>query len=292
MWKSKRETLLKNLLGSRAALGLSRMMGRLADVKAPSELLKPAISLYSKAMGVDADAYEEQKGGFASFNEFFGRRLKEGERPICTDKDALISPCDGRLSSFGALEGEALEFSIKQSRYNLTSLLGSETDAVRFQGGTFAVIYLHPRDYHRVHAPCGSILSKARHIPGARYPVNGWCEALVENIYDKNERMAFFFDLPDGQCIALVMVAALGVGNIETPFDPGVDRRQAVMRERFFDPAVTIAKGMEIGAFLLGSTVVLIGSRGAFSLDKGLMVGPTRLGVRIGELIAFKNAKP
>jgi phosphatidylserine decarboxylase len=292
MWKNERDTLMRSILGSRAALGFSRVLGRISDVKAPGAVLKSVIALYSKAMGVDSDAYDEPEGGFASFNEFFGRHLKAGERPMKADAETLISPCDGRLSAFGVVQGDNSEFSIKQSRYTLASLLGADTDAERFRNGTFVVIYLHPRDYHRVHMPCSSALQITRHIPGARYPVNGWSEALVENIYDKNERMVFLFDLPNGQSMALVMVAALGVGNIETPFDPGVDRRQLVIRERCFDPAVAIQQGLEIGAFLLGSTVVLIGSNGAFSLDKGLMVGPTRLGVRLGEMVNFQKLKP
>ncbi len=287
MGKTKLDSLLVNFVGSRAALGVSRIMGKLADVNAPNSVIRPAVSLYSKIVGVDSDAYEEPENGFHSFNAFFGRRLKENERPICKDENALLSPCDGRLSAFGALEGSTAAFSIKQSHYTVAGLLGSETDAERFQDGVFAVIYLHPRDYHRVHSPCPSSLIKTRHIPGRRYPVNGWSEARVENIYDKNERMVFLFEFPGGRSIALVMVAALGVGNIETPFDPGVDKRQPVLRERCFDPAVPISEGVEIGAFLLGSTVVLLGSNGAFSLDQGLMIGPTRLGVRIGEMGKF-----
>lgn len=284
--------LFTDLLGGPIAEGAGKVMGRLADLPAPQALLKPMMRLYSGVMGVESGVYEEPEEGFASFNGFFGRRLKPGEREICPDADALVSPCDGSLSAFGRLDENGTEFTIKRSRYSLASLLGSESDAASFKDGGFAVIYLHPRDYHRVHAPGDAALTATRHIPGTRYPVSGWCEALVDNIYDKNERMVFFFDLQNGEKIALVMVAAFGVGNIETPFHPGVERSAGAVKDKTFTPATRVAKGEEIGAFLLGSTVVLIGSRAAYSLDAGLETGPTKLGVRLGGMIPPGKTKP
>jgi phosphatidylserine decarboxylase len=286
MWKHKSTKLIENVLGSRVALGASRIMGRLADTKVPAAVLRPAVRLYSAAMKVDASACVEPEDGFSTFNEFFGRTLKDNAREICREKDALTSPCDGRLCAFGSLDESGVEFTIKKSRYTLASLLGSEADANLFKNGDFAVIYLHPRDYHRVHAPFDLRLTETRHIPGTRYPVTAWCEALVDNIYDKNERMVFSADLENGGKAALVMVAALGVGNIETPFDPASDKRQRTATDRCFNPPVRVEKGAELGAFLLGSTVVLIGSQGAFSLAEGLEAGPIELGARIGSVHA------
>ena len=288
MSKRNHINLLEKIFGGPAALGTSRLLGRLADLEAPPSVIGPIVQLYSAAMGVDSDEYEKPEEGFKTFNSFFGRTLKAGEREICLDADALVSPCDGRVSSFGDLDSSGTEFTIKKSRYTLESLLGSAEDAVQYKDGNYAVIYLHPRDYHRVHAPCAGRLTKVRHIPGARYPVTGWCEARVENIYDKNERMVFFFDLPNDARMALVMVAAMGVGNIDTSFDPGVDRRQKTVRERRFDPPETCVVGDDIGAFLLGSTVVLVGSRDAISLMSDLEIGPTRLGLRIGTVCSTK----
>ena len=288
MSKRNHINLIEKVFGSPAASGTSHLLGRLADLQVPQTVLDPIVHLYSAAMGVDSEAYEKPEGGFGTFNGFFGRTLKQGEREMCPDPDALVSPCDGRISAFGNLDPSGTEFTIKKSRYTLESLLGGAEDAVQYQDGSYAVVYLHPRDYHRVHAPCAGRLTKVRHIPGARYPVTGWCEARVENIYDKNERMVFFFDLPSGAHLALVMVAAMGVGNIDTPFDPGVDRRQKTVRERRFDPAAACGVGDDIGAFLLGSTVVLVGSRDAISLMSDLEIGPTRLGLRIGTVRSIK----
>ncbi len=275
--------LLEKILGSKAASKWSRITGRLADARVPTNVLKPIISIYSAAMKVNAQEYIEPKDGFASFNDFFGRHLKDGERDTGFDPDVLVSPCDGRLTSFGNIDCTGL-FEIKKSSYTLAALLGSEADAAYFADGTFAVVYLHPRDYHRVHAPCSAELTKTRHIPGACYPVTGWCEAIVDNIYEKNERMIFFFDLPNNEKIALCMVAALNVGNIESQFRPNIDKQRRVSSERAFENTVKTKIGEELGAFLLGSTVVLLGSKKAYSLNVDLTVGPTKLGVRIGTM--------
>jgi phosphatidylserine decarboxylase len=115
--------------------------------------------------------------------------------------------------------------------------------------------------------------------------VTSWCEKFVDNIYDKNERMVFGFKIPGGGEIAVIMVAAFGVGNIETCFDPGIDRRKSVKRERIFDPVQRVRKGEELGVFLLGSTVVLIGSNGALELDERLEWGPIKMGQKIGKVL-------
>jgi phosphatidylserine decarboxylase len=280
---------IEKALGSQAAVGMSRVMGHLADIPLPKRILKPVTDLYTLTLGVDETDTVYPEDERFPFNRFFGRRLESEARPIDPAPDALTSPCDGQIVAMGRIDSEDVSFSIKSSKYTVASLLGTETTPKSYVDGAYAVIYLHPRDYHRVHVPFDGTLTTARHIPGSRFPVTSWCEKLVDNIYDKNERMVFMTALPSDASLAVIMVAALGVGNMETAYDPGVDPRQAVCRERHFDPPIALERGRELGAFLVGSTVVLLGSNGAIELDERLEWGPIKMGQKIGKVLALND---
>jgi phosphatidylserine decarboxylase len=182
-------------------------------------------------------------------------------------------------------------FRIKGYTYTLPALLGQENGDTKFDGGEYMVIYLHPRDYHRVHVPVSAQLTRTIHIPGTRYPVTGWCDDRVEGIFEKNERMVFFLNLPGGGHLAMVMVAAFGVGNIDTTYDPGFGQGYDVRRERQFTPPVDVGKGDDLGAFLLGSTVVMVWSKGAIQLND-TETGPIAMGRKIGNIGIFDMSRP
>ena len=82
--------------------------------------------------------------------------------------------------------------------------------------------------------------------------------------------------------MALVMIAAFCVGNMKTTYTPGLTLRAEALSERNLDPPVTLARGDELGAFLLGSTVVTVWSKGSVKLDKHIASGTVAMGHRIG----------
>jgi phosphatidylserine decarboxylase len=277
--------MMERLFATYLARSASRIMGRVATTPLPGGVLRPLIGAYALGLGVSMDEIEEPSGGFRSFGEFFGRRLRTGARPVCAEDGALVSPCDGEILSFGDItETAGCSFAIKGSRYDIGALLGSPEAAPVFGGGGYLVVYLHPRDYHRVHMPADGVLLRVRHIPGTLYPVNGWLDGRVDEILGKNERMVFHIELPAGGELALVMVAAFGVGNIDTRFSPGPRLRHDVSRERDFEPPVPLDRGAEIGAFMLGSTVVLLWTEGAFELVPGLVRCATAMGRKLGQV--------
>jgi phosphatidylserine decarboxylase len=142
------------------------------------------------------------------------------------------------------------------------------------------VFYLHPRDCHRVQVPADSRLVRTRHIPGSRFPVVDWSERLVKGIYSRNERLVFDFALPDGARLSLVMVAALGVGNLDSPYAP--PDLTATTSRREFDPPPSLHRGEDLASFKLGSTVVLLWSADAVELDETLFPGPVVFGQKLG----------
>ena len=170
---------MERLFATHFAQRASRIMGRMAGARIPPSILKPLINAYALGMGVTMQDVEEPEGGFKSFGDFFGRRLRPGARPICEDLEAVVSPSDGEILDFGEVGSDPRStFFIKGSQYDMKSLLGDDTVSTYCDGG-YLVIYLHPRDYHRVHVAVDSRLLSMRHIPGTRYPVNRWAYYLT-----------------------------------------------------------------------------------------------------------------
>ncbi|MBW2279064.1 MAG: phosphatidylserine decarboxylase, partial [Deltaproteobacteria bacterium] len=205
------------LYGTRAANRLSHALGHVADIRMPSALLRPVIKAYSFALGVETDEMVEPDGGFESFGDFFVRRLRPDVRPICGDRDALLCPSDGEVVDDGVVDGgDKTTITVKGNEYSVDHLLGGAAADVDFSGGGYLVVYLHPRDYHRVHAPVDGELAGVCHVPGKLFPVASWSERRVKGIYGKNERMVYVLEPGSGGTLAVVMVAAFGVGNIDT----------------------------------------------------------------------------
>jgi phosphatidylserine decarboxylase len=238
---------------------LSRMLGRLTRVEAPDPLLRTAMRAYCRAYGVDLSDYDVPQQGFATFDAFFTRRLKAGARVPDPDLDTIVSPADGRIDDVGPIERGAI-FHVKGRRYEIGDLLGDSAAGAELEGGSFAVIYLSPRDYHRVHAPVSGPVVALRHIPGTLFPVNEIGVRHVPNLLARNERVAVHQRSERHGRVTTVLVGAIGVGRIGVSFDDSVltnDGRASGLRVYGEDPPM-LERGGELGVFHMGSTVVLL----------------------------------
>jgi phosphatidylserine decarboxylase len=125
-------------------------------------------------------------------------------------------------------------------------------------------------------------------VPGARWPVGPRFVERVPSLYAKNERAVARLETARGPA-AVVLVAAIGVGNLWLGHvgDGGTGSETTELRRlgerRRIDcvPPVHLARGAELGAFLLGSTVIAVlpPGGGTFSVVEGDRV---RCGERIG----------
>ncbi|MBO9652560.1 MAG: phosphatidylserine decarboxylase [Variovorax sp.] len=208
--------------------------------------------------GVDmSEALDSDIASYPSFNEFFTRALKPGARPIA-DAD-LVAPVDGAISQFGPIEGDQI-FQAKGHSYSTTALVGGDaTLAERFKHGSFATLYLSPRDYHRIHMPCDGRLLRMTYVPGDLFSVNPTTARGVPGLFARNERVVCVFETARGPFV-LVLVGATIVGSMATVWHGVVNPpRHGEIREwRYDDQQIVLKKGDEMGRFLLGSTVVLL----------------------------------
>jgi phosphatidylserine decarboxylase len=239
--------------------GVSHAAGWLADLPWPSSVGKAVVGVYSRAYEVSLHDCAEQ-GGWTSFDHFFTRALREGARPIEKDPAAIISPADGRLESPGPVDAEST-FLVKGRPYRVEELVGDADEAARYVGGGGCVVYLSPRDYHRVHSPCAGTVARVRSMPGDYYPVNSIGLDHIPNLFARNRRVAIAIDTPKASGlgrVTVVMVAAMVVGRITVS---GIAARDVPLGDH--TPNLSLERGDELGMFHLGSTVVLFLERAA-----------------------------
>ena len=275
--------LLQYLLPKQA---LTVLAGKFANARAgglTTGVIRWFVGRYGVNMG---EAANPDIASYASFNEFFTRPLKSGARPLA--QADFICPVDGAISQFGAIERDQI-FQAKGHSYSTTALVGGDGElAKQFENGSFATLYLSPKDYHRIHMPCDGRLLRMVHVPGDLFSVNPVTARGVPGLFARNERVVCVFESADGQArpFVLVLVGATIVGSMATVWHGVVNPpRPGHPREwRYDDQQLSFRQGDEMGRFLLGSTVVMLFPRGVMKFNaEWSPQRPIRLGEMMGD---------
>ena len=263
---------------------VSRAFGEVSEVELPSALRGVVNRTFASIADVDVDEAENSPEDYESLNAFFTRRLREGVRPMeTTAGNAIVSPVDGRLDQFGDIERETL-FQAKGKIYELVELVDSGREAHRFTGGSYATLYLSPRDYHRIHSPATGRVSHVSYIPGTLFPVNAFAAHRVDGLFTINERLISYIDSEDLGRIGVVKVGATCVGRISLSYrDMHTNQSFRRRREIELEEPVEISHGDELGVFNLGSTVIVLVESPRFDFDSDLEIGQSiQLGTLLG----------
>jgi phosphatidylserine decarboxylase len=272
--------LPKQALTRFAGVVASRERGRVT-----TEIIRRFVAKYGVNM---AEALDPDIAGYKSFNDFFTRALKPGARPLAGAD--LVCPVDGAISQFGPIDRDQI-FQAKGHHYSTTALVGGdETLAAQFQNGSFATLYLSPKDYHRIHMPAAGRLLRMIHVPGELFSVNPATARGVPGLFARNERVVCVFESARGsstQQFVLVLVGATIVGSMATVWHGVVNPpRTGALREWHYTAAgqlVELKQGEEMGRFLLGSTVIMLFPEPALLFNPVWSAGRT---IRLGEAMA------
>jgi phosphatidylserine decarboxylase len=266
---------------------LTALAGRIARAQG-GRLTRALIAWFVRRYGVNmSEAANPDITRYASFNDFFTRALQDGARPLAQAE--LISPVDGAISQFGVMQKDQI-FQAKGHHYSSRALLGGDAAlAAQFDDGSFATLYLSPRDYHRIHMPCAGRLTRMIYVPGELFSVNPTTARGVPGLFARNERVVCIFDSARGP-FALVLVGATIVGSMATVWHGVVNaERGGALREwQYADRSVALAQGQEMGRFLLGSTVVLLFPKGPLQFNSAWAPGQA---IRMGEAMAQRSDK-
>ena len=262
--------------------GMSCAAGWIATRTVPDSLRPAVYRGFSRIFGAEPDDAELPLRDYPTLNAFFTRTLRTGLRPVAPD--ALVSPVDGTVGASGGARDDILVQS-KGRNYSLAALLGDAALAHRMDGGSFMTLYLAPRDYHRVHAPVGGEIVSATYIPGELWPVNVHAVTHVADLFAVNERIVVIVRTPGGGEVAVVLVGATMVGMTRVAFDDlHTNARRRDVQRRTYEPPIPVAAGGPLGHFEFGSTVILVCSPDAGTLEPLPEHRAVRMGQRLGTL--------
>lgn len=265
---------------------LSRLVGYLARSEVPfvkNNFIKVFLNRFDINM---SEAAQEDPYAYDNFNAFFTRALKDGVRPIDADAHSIVSPADGAISQLGPILGSDV-LQAKGRHYSLYELLGGDSAlAAEFTNGSFATVYLSPKDYHRVHMPFTGTLREMIYVPGRLFSVNQATTRQIADLFARNERAVCVFDTEHGPMV-VILVGAMIVAGIETVFSgPVTPLARSVQRTRYAldnNGPIVLNKGDELGRFYLGSTAILLFPEGKASFNPSLAAdSPVRMGEKLG----------
>ena len=244
------------------------------------------IQLVVRRFNVDmAEAADPVPTNYLHFNDFFTRELKPGARTADADPTTLLMPADGRISQAGRIEAGRI-FQAKGQSFTAAELLGDEAMAAPYADGSFANIYLSPRDYHRVHMPWSGTLVETLHVPGRLFTVAPWGVQAIPRLFARNERLVCHFETEFGPMCS-VMVGALLVSGVESVWNgeeiPPYAHKP--VRRDWRGQGILLGRFAQMARFNYGSTVILLFPRGAAALDAFAAETPTRVGQRLGRVL-------
>lgn len=264
---------------------LTRFAEFVANSRAP--WTRGIIPWFIRKYGVDMrEAADPDPAHYACFNDFFTRALRDGARPLADTP--FVSPVDGAVIDSVKLHGDTI-MQAKGHAYSARALVGGDAAlAALFEGGDAISIYLSPKDYHRIHMPCSGRLVRMIHVPGSLYSVNPATVAGVPGLFARNERAVCLFESDFGPFV-LTLVGAMVVGSMQTVWHGLINPpRTGTLREwRYDDRDIRLARGEEMGRFLLGSTVVMLFPEKALRARADWLPGrPVRMGEAMADMLA------
>ena len=263
----------------------SAAVGAAARWALPRAFREPLLGRFARAYGADLAEADRPLGEYASFLDFFTRRLKPGLRPQADAVPGGVnSPVDARLIATGRIDRGTL-VQAKGLPYPLVGLLDGDPLVPLFEGGSYLTLYLAPKDYHRIHVPLPGRCVAVGRVEGELWPVNDASTAFTPGLYVRNRR-AYWIAEGTGTCAglaaAVVLVGATHVGGVVVD-GRWLSGRTLPSRGRLEVEGLPCAPGDDLGTFELGSTVVLlIGGERRDAWKPVRPFGPVRLGERLG----------
>lgn len=279
------DALIVSLLSVVPKSPLARLTGAGTRVQLPRFAHRALVRWFVTKYGVNLDECQGTIDDYPTLARFFIRELKPGVRPIDPSPGVVTSPVDARVHTFGTIEGG--RFVQSEGMYGRVDRLLGDGDerlpvgaeafrASRYEGGSFAILYLSPKDYHRVHSPREGALRAWRYLPGKLWPVFPAATRKIDGLFDQNERLLFLMDTSLGP-VVVAMIGAYGVGRMSSPHAAITTNTRRVAEEELVREPPRLERGAELGRFEMGSTVVLLFEPGR--IDWRLEPGaPVRLG--------------
>jgi phosphatidylserine decarboxylase len=218
-----------------------------------------------RAVGMEQFEYDAQDEhwGFASWNDFFTRRFKDGARPVDSPHDdkVIVSACESVPYGISTDVQRQDRFWIKSQPYSLEDMLANDDSVDQFVGGTVYQAFLSATDYHRWHSPVTGTIVRAFLQPGTYYSeADSEGKDAVEPMNSQSylahvAARAIFLIEADDPVIGLMAFVPVGMSEVSSCV---IDSKMT--------PGYHVGKGEELGYFQFGgSTHCLVFRPGAIA---------------------------
>jgi phosphatidylserine decarboxylase len=231
------------------------------------------IRQFIDTLQVDTSEIEKPVAAYESLDEFFSRRLTPGARPVDTNPDHLLSPCDGRALAWQSLG--ARELVVKNTRATIAALLADAALAMEFADPAVLLVRLAAADYHRCHFPADGTAWSPRVVGNRLHSVHPIAlEAGAPSF--ANYRVVTRIDSDGFGPLLVVEVGALTVGSIVQTFEPA-----------------RVTRGQEKSYFRFGGSALLLLAQAKYVRFDEDLISATSQGmesrVRVGTRVAVKR---
>jgi phosphatidylserine decarboxylase len=206
-----------------------------------------------RAVGIEQFDYDAQAEhwGFASWNDFFTRRFKEGARPVDSPDDdkVIVSACESVPYGISTDVQRHDRFWIKSQPYSLQDMLANDESVDEFVGGTVYQAFLSATNYHRWHSPVAGTIVRAFLQPGTYYSeADSEGKDAVEPMNSQSylahvAARAIFVIEADDPVIGLMAFVPVGMSDVSSCL---IDAKMT--------PGYHVNKGEELGYFQFGGS--------------------------------------
>jgi phosphatidylserine decarboxylase len=194
---------------------------------------------------------DDEHWGFASWNEFFTRRFKEGQRPVASPDDdkVVVSPCEATPYRISTDVKRRDRFWAKEQPYSLQDMLAHDQSVDEFVGGTVYQAFLSATNYHRWHAPVAGTVVRAFVQEGTYYAE---AQSIGPDAVEATESQGYIAHLAtraiiliqaDDPVLGLVAFVAIGMVDVSS-----------CLIDDHVTPGYHMAKGEELGRFQFGGS--------------------------------------
>jgi phosphatidylserine decarboxylase len=162
--------------------------------------------------------------GFTSWDDFFTREFRDGQRPIASPNDdsVIVNACESAPYRLALGVKRRDRFWIKAQPYSIAHMLGSDELVDEFVGGTIYQAFLSALSYHRWHSPVTGTIVKTAVVDGSYYS-----EVLSEGFdpAGPNESQGYITEVAtralvfieaDNPAIGLMCFMAVGMAEVST----------------------------------------------------------------------------
>lgn len=234
------------------------------------------IATFVQRYGINLSELAESLEAFQNYQAFFLRSLKPEARPVDPEPHHLIAPADARLLVLVLHKGQALL--VKGRSWCLRDLLGNDSLARSYAGGTCLIYRLAPMDYHHhIYVDTGWHRAHIK-IPGALHSVSPLAQ-MQHAVFPRNERQWTVLHTQTWGDLLQIEVGALVVGRIHQLLPQGGHFMRGQAKGWFALGGSTIIQILQPKKVIIDPDIWAASAQGIESL--------VRLGSRVGQAHVF-----